>query len=70
VSQSADPCGASLHVKVVVSAFVVLVRRSANVEATTQCPQADANERRSNDALAPCREDFDRRQKLAQEDAE
>jgi hypothetical protein len=57
-------------VKVVVRAFVVLVRRSANVEATAQGPQADADERRSNDALAPCREDFDRRQKLAQEDAE
>jgi hypothetical protein len=57
-------------VKVVVSAFVVLVRRPANVEATTQGPQADANERRSNDTLAPSREEFDRRQKLAQEDAE
>ena len=59
-----------LDMKVVVRPLTVLVPRWRDSQATTQCPQADADERRAHQPLAPGGEDFNRRQHLAQQDAE
>jgi hypothetical protein len=67
VSEALNPGRAGLHVDVVVRAFTVPMRRSTNAQAATQRPEADADQRRANDPLAPRREDIDRRQKLTKE---
>jgi hypothetical protein len=48
----------------------MLVSRRRDAQATTQRPQPDADQRCADQALAPRRQEVDRRQDLAQEDTE
>ena len=70
VSQTSNPRRPGLHVNVIVRQLPVLMVCWTDVPAATERPEANRDERRSHEALAPRREDVDRRQQLPQQNAE